>query len=335
MEETDKTEASFSFSDGRSKVSMTLQMGAKHIEIRPIADASFITLNNKANYVVIPGLSEDDKVYEATTNTPVPLIVPAQSVILELIEGMDSILLLMWTNTPTTDMKTSPAESSTEEVSRNVELYSTNNTFTSTKLAFLGKSIYLGLLSEPNIWYGANIRKIPGGIRKQIEWKRPFDAVWRANFIISGYDPAEVQTFLKRASELGLSKGKEREWALAFINIDQQRSPSSSLKVESSYFKIEKNDSTSKQNWPCTFIGNKTFITIPATLPYQSENATGRNTSFSTQLNLIHIYSHILVYPLDRTDKTPIEKFTVVDIMRQALGIGPCKLDWLEDASLH
>lgn len=60
-----------------------------------------------------------------------------------------------------------------------------------------------------------------------------------------------------------------------------------------------------------------------------------KNTALSTQVNLIHIYRLMLVYPLDRTDRTPIEKFTVVDVMRQALGIGPCKLDWLEDASLH
>ncbi|MBA4388970.1 MAG: hypothetical protein C0404_13395, partial [Verrucomicrobia bacterium] len=44
----------------------------------------------------------------------------------------------------------------------------------------------------------------------------------------------------------------------------------------------------------------------------------------------IHVYGSVVIYPLDRTDKTPLDRFTVVDLMRQALGIGPCKLDWLD-----
>lgn len=187
------------------------------------------------------------------TNIPVPLIVPAQSVILELLEGMNSILLLMWTNTPEASTSRSTTELVADEISRNVELYSTHRIFSSTRIAFLGKSIYLGLLSEPCIWCSIDIRKIPGGTRKQIEWQKPFDAIWRSNFVVSGYDSTQVRALLKRVSEIGLSKGKEREWEAAFINIDEQRNPTDPLKVESSYFKVEDSTSTRKQNWPCIF----------------------------------------------------------------------------------
>jgi hypothetical protein len=38
----------------------------------------------------------------------------------------------------------------------------------------------------------------------------------------------------------------------------------------------------------------------------------------------------VVIYPIDRTQDTPLTVYTVVDVMRQTLGIGPCNWDWLE-----
>ena len=57
---------------------------------------------------------------------------------------------------------------------------------------------------------------------------------------------------------------------------------------------------------PCVFRGEESLLTVPADWP--------RHT--------------LVIYPFDRTDKTPIVKFAMEDLLRQALGTGPCDLDW-------
>lgn len=36
----------------------------------------------------------------------------------------------------------------------------------------------------------------------------------------------------------------------------------------------------------------------------------------------------VVLHPFDRTEKTPLDKFAVEDLLRQSLGTGPCELDW-------
>jgi hypothetical protein len=74
-------------------------------------------------------------------------------------------------------------------------------------------------------------------------------------------------------------------------------------------------------DWPC----------YPDPTKERIEEARARLAKTTGELpRLIHVYGVLITYPLDRTDRTPPDRLAVVDLMRQALGIGPCKLDWLD-----
>jgi hypothetical protein len=68
-------------------------------------------------------------------------------------------------------------------------------------------------------------------------------------------------------------------------------------------------------NIPCWIDGKDTLAAyIEPPHKFTPRGSTGMN-----------IQGPFIVYPIERTEKTPVESFTIVDLMRNSLGTGPCE----------
>ncbi len=365
--DADPTEATIGFAAGTVEAELTLAAGAPYLAVRPGKGATRLQAQAAARYALAPSFTTEATVYDATQHkadsekgtlnfsqrkVECPLF---RMALLMLLDGGNGILALMWKDTAGAGMEAARKADDKSGV-RNVELAAAGRgperRFVSATVEFLGKPVYVGLLQGSGVWHSLDVRKLPGGKTMPVAWQRPFDAAWKVDMHVTGYDKREVAALLAQAADLGLSSGCERDWRSFYLTLDEKRQDADPLRVEASYFRPAGKDGRlppatanpregDDRVWPFVFRGRETLVTVPAEWPCYPDPTKDRLGAAEKQraaagkepLYPIHVYGGFIMYPLDRTTKTPIDRLTVVDLMRQALGIGPCKLDWLEDCT--
>lgn len=350
--DADSTDVSLRLVAGQAEADLALSTTKLHVEIKPVKNAQRLEMVSSGRYALVPNFVEEDKLFDALQNKVAVVPVNARLALLHLLDGGNAMLALMWKGASGAGMENT-TNASPEAEMRKVDLASAERgqgrAFVSASVGFDGKPLYVGMLFGNGIWNSMDVRKVPGGKTTTAGWKRPFEAAWKVDMHVTDYDKQEVATFLKQAAELGLSKDRENDWKNAFMTMDEKRKDTDPLRIEASYFKPAGSDGAlppfspaavegDDRVWPFVFKGSDTLVTVPAEWPCYPDPTKERLEPVQKKraadgkelLWPIHVYGGFVIYPLDRMDKTPLDKFTVVDLMRQALGIGPCKLDWLD-----
>jgi hypothetical protein len=155
------------------------------------------------------------------------------------------------------------------------------------------KKIWVALLEAPGMWHAVDLK--PGDAKKVVplEWKMPFIAQWRVDFTRTNdlVDSWEMLLQQKAGGEFS----KPRTWV--------GRSPTATLPPD------RKSWSTVLGSfvYPCWSDSERQGYLQP--LDHPSDTFRGP----------------AVVYPMNRVAETPADVFTVVDVMRNALGVGPCE----------
>jgi hypothetical protein len=160
-----------------------------------------------------------------------------------------------------------------------------------SEIGFEGKKIWVAVLDAPHIWHMHHVKSTDKGKVMPLDWKMPFPATWRVDFTRPDdmTDSWEMLLQNKKAGEYTkpswLGSGDDT------IPADRSR-----------------------------------WNTVLGTFPYPCwSDAEGKGFVQPLNRKVMRFEGPALVYPINRVKQTPLDAYTVVDVMRNTLGVGPCE----------
>jgi len=161
---------------------------------------------------------------------------------------------------------------------------------TGSEIGFEGKKIWVALMEAPKIWHTCELKPTDTGKVIPLDWRMPFLAQWRVDFTQPN-DLTDSWEMLLQETDGGyvkpswLGSGEER------ISRDRSR-------------------------WN-TVLGN---------YPYPCWSDPDRRGYLQPlKGKVLKFQGSVVVYPINRVKQTPLDVYTVVDVMRNTLGVGPCE----------
>jgi hypothetical protein len=279
------------------RVSCTLTMGQVFVQVQPLQNATHLRIEASSRFAVLPDFFADDIVIDAHDILAPTAELPSENFLLHMLGNGEAILIDVW-------------ENQRQEVAVTLDgepIAGAARVVSSSTVAFGDEgSVWAGLLSAPGIWHVRNVTVADKGKEIPLSWRWPYPALWRVdwrrrNDLTDSWEMLTEQTngkFLKH----GMFQEAEDAWtAQDWWGGDHPRTRIAS--------------GLGRFHYPCwvDLDGQGWLEPLPST------DAKGRRLE-----RTISFEGPALIYPLNRIADTPLDKFTVVDIMRATLGVGPC-----------
>ena len=155
-----------------------------------------------------------------------------------------------------------------------------------------GKRIWLALLRAPRIWHPIEIRAQDARKVRPMNWKMPFPAQWRVDFTCADGLTSSWEMLLQDR------KGGDY-WRASWLGkgIEKVRS-SRKYWTGSLHYSVE---------YPCWSDSERNGYVQPLKKAW------------------VAFRGPAVVYPINRVASTPLDAYTVVDVVRNTLGVGPCE----------
>jgi hypothetical protein len=154
-----------------------------------------------------------------------------------------------------------------------------------------GRRIWTALLEAPRIWHTLDVRAEDGGKILPLDWKMPFPARWRVD--------CTRTDDLTDTWELLLQEKKDAEY----------------LKPAPFSGAMERIPQTRKR-----------WTTVLGSFLYPCWSDDERKAYLQPlKHEALTFRGPVVLYPINRVPQTPLDVFTVVDVMRNSLGVGPCE----------
>ena len=149
--------------------------------------------------------------------------------------------------------------------------------------------LWVAVLAAPDIWHTHAVAKEDAGKILRLDWAWPFPAQWRADWRRDG--------------------GLTDSWEIVAERPDHR---------------------FTKQGWyggGATLPPNrKRWTTVLGSFLYPCwVDRAGRGHLQPLRSKALRFDGPVLIYPINRATGTPLDAFTVVDIVRNTLGVGPCE----------
>jgi hypothetical protein len=162
---------------------------------------------------------------------------------------------------------------------------------TGSEIAFEGKKIWAALLDAPGIWHTLELGPADRGKIISLDWTMPFSAQWRVDFNRSND--------LTDSWDMLLQDRRDGEYTKpSLLGAGQQPIPED------------------RNRWN-TVLGTYAY-------PCWSD-ANRRGYLQPLKKTVLQLQGPVVIYPISRVAQTPLDAYTVVDVMRNTLGVGPCQ----------
>lgn len=157
-----------------------------------------------------------------------------------------------------------------------------------------GGRVWVSLLEGPSIWATKILERSQRGRVVPLGWKMPFPAYWRVDFTNS-FDLFDSWDMLLQTQPGG-----------DFVRPTWFGEPLQKVRASRQMFDAA--------------IGGMLY---PA---FSDPEGNGFVQGFNEKghMEISHV-GPLILYPINRLPQTPIEQFTIVDLMRDTLGVGPCE----------
>jgi len=158
--------------------------------------------------------------------------------------------------------------------------------------AFTKKSkVWVAILEAPQVWHSFDVKADEAGKARRMDWKMPFPAQWRCD--------------LTRAD------GLTDSWEMLL----QEKEGGEYLKPS---FMGQGADKVNPKR--------ERWTTVLGRFPYPCwTDSEGRGHLQPLKHRALAFEGPALLYPVGRVTQTSTETFTVVDVLRNTLGVGPCE----------
>lgn len=165
-----------------------------------------------------------------------------------------------------------------------------NRTIRSSEIRY-GKDgkIWVGVLAHPAIWHMKEVTSAEAGQVVRLDWTAPFPAQWRTDW--------RRQEGLTESWEM-LNERPDGQFARYGLYGGPETIPAD------------------RKRWT-TVLGEFKY---PCWL-----DKTGQSWWQPLKHPTLRLEGPAVIYPINRAPATPLDEFTVVDILRNTLGIGPCE----------
>ncbi|NUQ63873.1 MAG: carbohydrate binding domain-containing protein, partial [Pirellulales bacterium] len=148
--------------------------------------------------------------------------------------------------------------------------------------------IWVAMIQGEEIWRQQEVRTEDAGKILKMQWTAPFPAQWRVDWTLSD----KLTSSWEMASELKSGEFLKPGW---FGNPDTLPSD--------------------RRRW----------TTVLGTFPYPCWLDKAGQGHLQPLARALRFQGPALVYPINRVRQTPLSEFTVVDLVRATLGVGPCE----------
>jgi len=324
------SEAVLRLAAGGVSAEITLGAGRAFVEVKP-AWGGALEVRANARYAVLPDFFADDTVYDARKFKAKRLTVPAENFLFQFSGGGRALVMCVWPGAKPLaegEAKPAPAPAANGREPRVDVLFKGEGDarrVAGGRIEFVGRSVYVAVLEHAGLWHDEAVADWTGYKPTVIEWKRSFDAKWRATFIVAeGKETKDWHTRSQSFYFKGPVKPGGKPWWSRKGNENEPR-----IWQEALSFMI----------YPCWFHGDATRLCLYAdgaerrqsdktNKQEQRKAQKARKEGKEYEPKLVYppnIYERVLIYPIDRLAGTPVSVYTPVDIMRDTLGQGPCE----------
>jgi hypothetical protein len=278
-----------------------LNMGAAFVTTTADGDVEKLRVGAQCRFAVLPDFFGDDIVVDASTLSVSRAELPSENFLLSMLPGGEAIVMSV-SESRDNDIEISLSDATPREMAYSEISY--------------GKKphIWIAVLRDKGIWHQRSVALADAGKVIDLDWKMPFAALWRVDWSTVdklndswemllqkpdgeyamqawfGQDPTEGQSFGEKLGARDWNKPDRKRW-----------NPVLSLFL-----------------FPC-WVDSEGWGHLQPLAERRYTNG-GKIYNFS---------GPTVIYPLDRATtapfSTPIDKLTVVDLVRMTLGVGPCQ----------
>lgn len=271
-----------------SKIAARLRIkrGDIAVQAEPGIGAGKLRVESPGRFVVLPDFFADDIALDAVTLPPDAVDVPSENMLLHLSGSSDAIAMCVFENREQ-DVKLTLAGQGNQRL------------ISGSEIGFGGKKIWVAVLATPRIWHALDLTAADKGKSLPLDWTMPFLAQWRVDF--------------SRAN------GLVDSWDMLL----QHKKGAEYIKPAWFGGPAEKvNDATRRR-----------FTEVLGFFPYPAWSDPSRRgyvqpLDLTTRTKFVSVLTYqgpVLVYPFNRLAETPPDVFTMVDVARNTLGVGPCE----------
>jgi len=156
------------------------------------------------------------------------------------------------------------------------------------------KTLWLAAVADKGVWHTRDVAKEDADKVLTLDWKAPFQAQWRVDW--------------------RLDDGLSDSWEMLIQTPDGK------------YEKADWFGQSDRVGTPDWMKDNrKRWTTVLGSFQYPCWLNRDGQGFFQPLKAKLRFVGPALVYPLNRTKGTPLDRFTLVDIVRECLGVGPCE----------
>jgi hypothetical protein len=273
---------------------LRLKRGEPALEVDPGKGAERLRVECPSRFLVLPDFFADDIVIDAARLPGASAEIPSENFLVQPTGPGDCIVMTVFENRDQdVRVAVSAADGGRRITASEIEFGAGK-----TADAARGRKVWAAVLAEPRIWHAVEVRAEDANRPIPLDWTMPFLASWRV--------------------ELMRPNGLVDSWDMLL----QHRKGEEYVKPAWFGGPAEKvNDATRRR-----------FTEVLGFFPYPAWSDPERRghlqpLKLETRTKFVPVLSYqgpAVLYPFSRVPETPADRFTVVDVARACLGVGPC-----------
>jgi hypothetical protein len=162
---------------------------------------------------------------------------------------------------------------------------------TGSEIPFEGKKVWAALLEASGIWHTHELSPAEKGKVLSLDWTMPFPAQWRVDFTRTNDLNDSWDMLLQDRSDGQFTKPSMLGGGHGTVGEDRER-----------------------------------WNTVLGTYAYPCwSDSQGRGYLQPLRKRVLQFQGPAVIYPINRVARTPLDAYTIVDVMRNTLGVGPCE----------
>lgn len=283
------------------QITYELSGGEPFIKTTASAGVEMLRVHAPCRFAVLPDFFADDIVIDAAAIPVAQAELPSENFLLHMMHGGEAVLM-------------------TVSESRDNDIVAHLSGDLSREIAysdiFFGKKprIWVAVLAGKGVWHERAIADGDAGKVIHLDWQMPYAALWRVDWSKADKLTESWEMLLQDPS----GKYVMQNW------LGQKEAEGQNFGAE---FGARDWNKPNRQRWnpvlgsfkfPCWVDNDRSGYLQPLEQPKKAQE--GRTPTFA---------GPAIIYPIDRVQAapftTPLEKLTVVDLVRMTLGVGPCQ----------
>ena len=288
-------EASFKTAKGTEVAGkFRIKRGDAFIQAEPGAGAGKLHVDCPGRFVVLPDFFADDITVDATKLPVASAELPSENLVLHLTAPslpLSPVAGERGRGEGGDAIAMCVFENRQQDVRITLTGAGDKRIISASEIGFEGKKVWVALLEAPNIWHTHDLKANDAGKVIALDWALPFLADWRVDF--------------PRPDELTDS------WQMLL----QDKKGGSYTKP--SFLGSGEEKISSDRNHYLMVLGS---IQYPCWSDFDQKAYLQ-----PLQSSVLKFQGTTVIYPINRVRQTPLDAYTVVDVMRNTLGVGPCE----------